>query len=229
MKCCLLFLTFSTICFAADWTINLEYSLNDFSTSSPLGTIELRRNYDGNYTGSFKSSQEKDFGKKLLEAKDQTYSVRAKSSTQPGQEFLTTSKACLLLRSNLFHLFWVSTNGQQLQTITVFPDPVASQNQIEDPENPQAPSKTCQLPSNHVTSGAPSGTVTVSTRGVLPTPDTASFVQRIEQEKRAKQHGADADNRSFLAKYWMYILPVVLFAFLSNAVNPENQEGGGQQ
>lgn len=69
-------------------------------------------------------------------------------------------------------------------------------------------------------------------------PDTASFVQKMEREKRAKQHGADADNRSFLAKYvsfpgifsyfidfflfqWMYIVPVVIFAMISSAVNPE--------
>lgn len=32
-------------------------------------------------------------------------------------------------------------------------------------------------------------------------PDTASFIQKIEREKEAKEKGETKDNRSFLAKY----------------------------
>ena len=32
-------------------------------------------------------------------------------------------------------------------------------------------------------------------------PDTATYLQRMEDEKKARQHGATQDNRSFLAKY----------------------------
>ncbi len=33
-----------------------------------------------------------------------------------------------------------------------------------------------------------------------PQPDTASFIQKLEQDKMAKQRGETKDNRSFLAK-----------------------------
>ena len=33
-----------------------------------------------------------------------------------------------------------------------------------------------------------------------PQPDTASFIQKMEQDKMAKQRGETTDNRSFLAK-----------------------------
>ncbi|VDN27194.1 unnamed protein product [Cylicostephanus goldi] len=48
----------------------------------------------------------------------------------------------------------------------------------------------------------------------------------MEKERRARQHGAEADDRSFLAKYWMYIVPVVIFVVISNAMTPE---GGNEQ
>ncbi|XP_033115607.1 ER membrane protein complex subunit 10-like [Anneissia japonica] len=53
-----------------------------------------------------------------------------------------------------------------------------------------------------------------------PLPDTQAYIQKLEDEKQQKAKGAGADNRSFFAKYWMYIVPIVLFAMLS---------GGGEQ
>jgi len=57
-----------------------------------------------------------------------------------------------------------------------------------------------------------------------PSPDTASFIQRIEEEKLAKQRGDTKDNRSFFAKYWMYIIPFVLVLVMSGG----SPEGGGR-
>ena len=34
-----------------------------------------------------------------------------------------------------------------------------------------------------------------------PIPDVGMFIQRVEQEKIAKERGETKDNRSFLAKY----------------------------
>jgi len=56
-----------------------------------------------------------------------------------------------------------------------------------------------------------------------PSPDTASFIQRIEEDKLAKQRGDTKDNRSFFAKYWMYIIPFVLVLVMSGG----GQDGGG--
>lgn len=215
----------------ADWSINLEYSLNGFTNSYPLGSIEMRRAFDGNYTGTFKPTQENNFGQKMFDAQDGTYSVRAKSSTQPGQKFLTTSDPCLFLHSDLFHVFWVSISQdkQQLHTITLFPDTVAWRNDEEGKYNSLG--RTCKERSASIeaSEGTPKGVVHVVGESTLASPDTASFVQKLEREKRAKQHGADADNRSFIAKYWMYIVPVVLFAVISSAVNPEAGAEGAAQ
>jgi len=60
-----------------------------------------------------------------------------------------------------------------------------------------------------------------------PVPDTASYIQRIEQEKIQKERGETKDNRSFIAKYWMYIVPVVVLMLISSAANPEGGGGGG--
>ncbi|XP_046395160.1 ER membrane protein complex subunit 10 [Ischnura elegans] len=61
-----------------------------------------------------------------------------------------------------------------------------------------------------------------------PVPDTATYIQKIEREKEARERGETKDNRSFLAKYWMYIVPVVIFVLLTGAVNPEGAAGGGR-
>ena len=55
-------------------------------------------------------------------------------------------------------------------------------------------------------------------------PDTASFIQKVERERDARERGEVKDNRGFFAKYWMYIVPVVILVFISSAGNPE---GGG--
>jgi hypothetical protein len=44
---------------------------------------------------------------------------------------------------------------------------------------------------------------------------------QILQEKARKQSGEPADNRSFLAKYWMYIVPVFIFLAINSAAGPE--------
>ncbi|XP_045492132.1 ER membrane protein complex subunit 10 [Colias croceus] len=58
-----------------------------------------------------------------------------------------------------------------------------------------------------------------------PVPDTASYIQKLEREREAREKGELKDNRSFLAKYWMYIVPIAIFVMISGATNPE---GGAQ-
>ncbi|KAJ0179292.1 hypothetical protein K1T71_005004 [Dendrolimus kikuchii] len=54
-----------------------------------------------------------------------------------------------------------------------------------------------------------------------PVPDTASYIQKLEREREAREKGEMKDNRSFLAKYWMYIVPFAIFVMISGATNPE--------
>lgn len=65
-----------------------------------------------------------------------------------------------------------------------------------------------------------------------PVPDTATFIQRLEREREAKERAESKDNQSYLAKYWMYIIPVLIVVILSAAANPEmaaNEAGGSSQ
>lgn len=61
-----------------------------------------------------------------------------------------------------------------------------------------------------------------------PVPDTASYVQKLEREREAREKGEVKDNRSFLAKYWMYIVPVAIFVMISGATNPEPAAQGSR-
>jgi len=59
-----------------------------------------------------------------------------------------------------------------------------------------------------------------------PSPDTLTYIQRLEQEKAEKARGEQGDNRTFFSKYWMYIVPIVIFLFISGASGPEGQAAG---
>ncbi|CAH1393684.1 unnamed protein product [Nezara viridula] len=50
-----------------------------------------------------------------------------------------------------------------------------------------------------------------------PVPDLTSYVLKLEHERAAKEKLAGQDNRSFLSKYWMYIVPLVIFVILSGS------------
>lgn len=46
-------------------------------------------------------------------------------------------------------------------------------------------------------------------------------MQKVEREREARDRGEVKDNRSFISKYWMYIVPVVILAFLTGGGNPD--------
>uniref|UniRef100_A0A2H1VLM8 ER membrane protein complex subunit 10 n=1 Tax=Spodoptera frugiperda TaxID=7108 RepID=A0A2H1VLM8_SPOFR len=61
-----------------------------------------------------------------------------------------------------------------------------------------------------------------------PVPDTATYIQKLEREREAREKGDLKDNKSFLAKYWMYIVPIAIFVMISGASNPEPAAQGAR-
>ncbi|XP_046639262.1 ER membrane protein complex subunit 10-like [Daphnia pulicaria] len=119
--------------------------------------------------------------------------------------FLTSTKACLLFESQLADI------------ITIHVDLLGNIYgvSVATPHNQKCAGDAPEFDPTFNT------TVLISYMEHGPIPDVAMFVQKVEQEKVAKERGETKDNRSFIAKYWMYIVPLVLVFMMSGASNPE--------
>ncbi|VDM31330.1 unnamed protein product [Hydatigera taeniaeformis] len=58
-------------------------------------------------------------------------------------------------------------------------------------------------------------------------PDTQEYLAKMDRRREEKLRQDQADNRSFLSKYWMYILPAVFFFILLNSA--EQNTGGNSE
>lgn len=75
-------------------------------------------------------------------------------------------------------------------------------------------------PINEISEARPSSEFTtvlsIQTPSPAPVPDTAGFLDKLREEKLQKEQ-EEKNPKSFIAKYWMYVLPVVFFMFMSSA------------
>ncbi|KZC07706.1 ER membrane protein complex subunit 10 [Dufourea novaeangliae] len=60
-----------------------------------------------------------------------------------------------------------------------------------------------------------------------PVPDTATYIQKLEREREARERGEAKDNRPYFLKYWMYIVLAFIFVVISSAINPEAAGASG--
>ncbi|KAJ8919178.1 hypothetical protein NQ315_012164 [Exocentrus adspersus] len=148
-----------------------------------------------------------------LAANNDYYQVKAIVTAGDGSErtFISTAKACMLVEAELDDRLSVFVDyiGRVIGVTLV----IASRSTCEGAIVPVDQLKGFTT------------TVYVKHTDMGPIPDTASYIQKLEREREAKEKGEVKDNRSFLAKYWMYIIPVVIIMALSSAANPDAQQG----
>ncbi|GLG98491.1 Putative hematopoietic signal peptide-containing membrane protein [Gryllus bimaculatus] len=153
---------------------------------------------------------------KLLKLSEKGGIYRLHSSVQSadGKEtsFLTFVKACSLVESHLSDILSVSLDHTgSVIGVSMMTSPGVCEGQLVTKDDIRLFNTTVFV--KHMEQG--------------PVPDTAAYIQKLEREKEARERGETKDNRSFLAKYWMYIVPLVIFLVLSGAANPEGAAGGG--
>ncbi|EFN80346.1 ER membrane protein complex subunit 10 [Harpegnathos saltator] len=149
---------------------------------------------------------------KTLAKNDGKYRLKALARTSSGSEitFLTSVPACYLLGSDLEDIItiWLDSAAE----------PVAVSISSSGPcifDNPFTNMWTTNVIVRYPDGG--------------PVPDTATYIQKLEREREARERGETKDNRSFLAKYWLYIVPALIFLLLSSATNPEAGAGASAQ
>ncbi|KAG7187985.1 hypothetical protein KM043_013941 [Ampulex compressa] len=147
---------------------------------------------------------------KALAVNNAKYRLKAIARTSSGSEstFLTSVPACHLLGSDLEDtiIVWLDSGAE----------PAAISVSAFGP---------CALNSPFTNIWTTSIVVKYPDAG--PAPDTAIYVRKLEREREARERGETKDNRSFVGKYWMYIVPVLIFVVLSSATNPEAGGGSG--
>lgn len=197
------------ICFANIQQLSVEYSFAETRNYQVLGSITIERTYDGNYTGFFMPKIDSKILWQEMQsaAKDgSSYLIRSENNRDFIEAF---NEPCLMLHAGLGHQFRLTIDPDQhaLLSLSVFPEGlfvVGSDYQT---------CSNAELPPSHKLRGS----VAVTKLEALPTPDTESYIQKLEKERQARQQGAQQDNRSWLQKYWMYIAAAFIFMVIMNA------------
>nr|SVE75529.1 EOG090X0JXR [Daphnia dolichocephala] len=184
--------------------IQLSHSLGS-QTFGSRGQINVRSLKSGSVSIQQDSSYDwKDY-KEAAEANEFYHLEALVKYNGIERTFLTSTKACLLFESRLADI------------ITIYVDLLGNifGVSVGIPHNQHCVGTVPEFEPNFNT------TVLISYMEHGPVPDVAMFIQKVEQEKVAKQSGDTKDNRSFIAKYWMYIVPLVLVFMMSGASNPD--------
>lgn len=156
-------------------------------------------------------------GLKNLAENNKLYRLKATVVGSDGQKYtyLTSSRACSLVRSQLLDTIWISVDHQGF--VLGVTQTIPSSRKGDD----------CDKVTQYDLDALEEFNTDVYVKHieVAPVPDTATFIQKMEMERQARERGDLKDNRGFFAKYWMYIVPVAILVLISGVTNPE-QNGG---
>ncbi|KAL5244344.1 hypothetical protein ACI65C_011754 [Semiaphis heraclei] len=146
---------------------------------------------------------------KQLASKNELYRLKITVRTLSGKEihFLTFTRACLIVGSKLNDI------------LTIHLDHLDSPFAV----NLATTSNNCNS-FNELNTSFFTTTVFFRRPESSPLPDTATYIQKMERERDAREKGKSSNNKSLLGKYWMYILPLVIFMMIAGASNPEARQ-----
>lgn len=186
---------------------------------TPRGNVTITSLNSGAVTVSQESLtvHERNQLRKLAE-ENRLYRLEAHVLEADGtrSKFLTSTKACALAKSQLADVLWVSLDHAGSVTAVTQSVNNGNTNYCQD-----LTARDFEALDTFNTD------VYVKPMENAPIPDTASFIQKMEREREARERGETKDNRGFFAKYWMYIVPVAILVLISGATNPE--AAGGQR
>lgn len=145
---------------------------------------------------------------KVLEKSSQqgdTYYLRAalrKKKTNKGEQALKTTqtilKSCSLYVSNLTDFLTINLSPlNDFISVNLYTTNVECDG--------EAPSEL---------STRFNSTVLIDAGSIGPKPDTVTYIKRLEEERQNKLKEGKEDNRSFFAKYWIYIVPAVIMLMM---------------
>ncbi|KAB0802770.1 hypothetical protein PPYR_04956 [Photinus pyralis] len=211
-------INFSVLAFSSNieydgWVhINLQHSLT--FTENPVfterGNVTIQSLRTGTSVVQQKPLAQSDKVKlRDLAATNKFYQLKSIVTLADGSQvsFLSTVKACMLVESELNDILSVSLDysGRVITVTLAVPS-----------------TSTCEgavVPIDKLKEFSTNVFVRHTENG--PSPDTATYIHKLEREREAKERGDVKDNRSFLAKYWMYIIPVIIIMVISSATNPD--------
>ncbi|XP_055316822.1 ER membrane protein complex subunit 10 [Sitodiplosis mosellana] len=203
------------------FNIDLYHAIdkNNPQLFTPRGNISVTSINSGSFqlTQQHLSSSERNMFKELAE-ENKFYRLKAIVTHSNGAKstFLTSSKACAFANSQLNDILWVSVdyaaNVLGIQHTVLGSGGSCSGDSTIDKDALE------EFNTDVLVKRSELGQV----------PDTASFIQKLEREREARDHGEVKDHRGFFAKYWMYIVPVAILVLVSGATSPEGGSGGGR-
>ncbi|XP_053644699.1 ER membrane protein complex subunit 10 [Cherax quadricarinatus] len=177
-------------------------------TFSPRSTIHVRSVKSGNALVTHMRQWTPELHDKLraLAENDDLYRIRVYHKGSEEKGYVSTfTKACQIYESALSETVSMMVDSAGMSVVGVGLIPPVAVCRGQPPEI---------IPVQHNT------TVIIRSPTPAPVPDTATYIEKLEAMKNEKAEGKD--NRSFLAKYWMYIVPVVLIMVVFGG----GQEGG---
>ncbi|CAH8626017.1 unnamed protein product [Dicrocoelium dendriticum] len=211
--------TLEVLVSASSISLSVEHSLDNGYSFQPLKLLILDQATGGVALSTDINSNQLDKLAllKLTETND-FYFLRIKLSD--GSYLMSSVLACQMLSSDLQLKLIISVNDRGY--------PIAFH--LATPRYKCLPSHTLTdlVPNLPPTLGI---TLAVQRPVVGPTPETIRYLQRLEKQREEMARAEKGDNRSFLAKYWTYIVPAVILFMIFSTVQDANASGtgGGRQ